>query len=633
MADLWLAWKGLRHLKTLFANRLVRVVCAVLAFELTLACAQSDDLPSQAKALVIAMAKQQFGRVDASFDSTMASALPADKLSVAWNTLVEQRGEFKAIIGTRQEEKQAYHIVYVTCRFAEDDVDVKMVFDSKGQVAGLFFTPTPSTLPNANQVSVKPAEVAGDWLGTLEPGPIKLRIVVHITQANDGLKATIDSPDQNASGLPVSSVEVIGATLKLQSEKLNAIFEGKISSDLNTLDGRWKQGAGSWPLVLKRVTDKADLSPRLRPQEPRRPYPYREEEVAYDNKVQGNKLAATLTLPPGHGPFPAVVLITGSGPQDRNESLMGHKPFLVLSDYLTRKGIAVLRADDRGVGKSTGNFAGATTADFATDTEAGIAYLKTRTEVNAKMIGLIGHSEGGVIAPMIAARNHDVAFIVMLAGSGVPGDDIIVAQTELIAEAGGKSHEEAMKAGAKEREILKLVEQHTDNALLEKQLREELAGEMSNAQIGAAIKQLNSPWLRYFIAYDPATALKKVTCPVLALNGAKDLQVPPRQNLPAIRSALEAAGNKNFEVDELPGLNHLFQTAKTGAPAEYSEIEETMSPVVLQKVADWILKQDPSTHEEQRNFKTGASLKSLFPNESNNLEWILRSPFNAWHNR
>jgi hypothetical protein len=579
-------------LKTLFANRLVWVVWAVLAFELTLACAQSDDLPSRAKALVIAMAKQQFGRAEASFDSTMASALPADKLSVAWNTLVEQRGEFKAIIGTRQEEKQAYHIVYVTCRFAEEDVDVKMAFDSKGQVAGLFFTPTPSpsTPPNANQASVKPAEVAGDWLGTLEPGPIKLRIVVHITQANDGLKATIDSPDQNASGLPVSSVEVIGATLKLQSEKLSAIFEGKISSDLNTLDGRWKQGAGSWPLVLKRVKDKADLSPRLRPQEPRRPYPYREEDVVYDNKVQGNKLAATLTLPPGQGPFPAVVLITGSGPQDRDESLMGHKPFLVLSDYLTRKGIAVLRADDRGVGKSTGDFAGATTADFATDTEAGIAYLKTRTEVNAKLIGLIGHSEGGVIAPMIAARNRDVAFIVMLAGSGVPGDEIIVAQTELIVEAGGKSHEEAMKAGAKEREILKLVEQHTDDALLEKQLREELAGEMSNAQIGAAIKQLNSPWLRYFITYDPATALKKVTCPVLALNGAKDLQVPPRQNLPAIRSALEAAGNKNFEVDELPGLNHLFQTAKTGAPAEYSEIEETMAPVVLEKISSWILK-------------------------------------------
>ena len=268
---------------------------------------------------------------------------------------------------------------------------------------------------------------------------------------------------------------------------------------------------------------------------------------------------------------------------------MGHKPFLVLADSLTRKGVAVLRADDRGVGKSTGEFSGATTADFATDTEAGIAYLKTRPEI-AKMIGLIGHSEGGVIAPMVAARNPDVAFIVMLAGSGVPGEEIIVTQAELLTESAGKSHDEAMKAGAKQRKILEIVKENADDALMEKQLREELAGEMSEAQVGALVQQLNLRWVRYFITYDPATALKKVTCPVLALNGAKDRQVPPKQNLPAIRKALEAGGNKNFEVDELPGLNHLFQTAKTGAPSEYPEIEETMSPGVLQKIADWILK-------------------------------------------
>ncbi len=310
----------------------------------------------------------------------------------------------------------------------------------------------------------------------------------------------------------------------------------------------------------------------------------------YDNKSAGNKLAGTLTIPSGKGPFPAVVLITGSGPQDRDESLMGHKPFLVLSDYLTRKGIAVLRVDDRGVAKSTGDFATATTADFATDTEAGIAYLQTRPEVDAKKIGLIGHSEGGVIAPMIAARNHDVAFIVMLAGSGVPGDQIIVAQTELIIEASGQSHEEAMKAGAKQRERLDLIKQNSDQASLEKQLREKLAGEVSEANIGVAIRQLSSPWLRYFINYDPAIALGKVTCPVLALNGGKDLQVPPSQNLPAIKKALQAAGNKDYETDELPGLNHLFQTAKTGSPSEYAQIEETMSPVVLEKIASWILR-------------------------------------------
>jgi pimeloyl-ACP methyl ester carboxylesterase len=447
--------------------------------------------------------------------------------------------------------------------------------------------------------SQKSAAVVGDWLGALDLGALKLRIVLHITSSPEGLKATLDSPDQNATGLPVSKVEVSGSSLTLKSDPLNAQYDAKISADLNSMDGKWKQGPGEWPLELKRVKDKAELVLPGRPQNPRKPYPYREEDVSYQNKVQGNTLAATLTIPPGKGLFPAVVLITGSGPQDRDETIMGHKPFLVLSDYLTRKGIAVLRADDRGVGKSTGEFSGATTADFATDTEAGIAYLKTRPEVNAKMIGLIGHSEGGIIAPMIAARNPDVAFIVMLAGSGVPGDEIIVSQVRMIAEASGKSHEEAMKAAAKERQVLNLLKQNTDDALLQKQLREELAGEASDAQIGAAIKQLNAPWFRYFISYDPAPALSKVKCPVLALDGEKDLQVSAQENLPAIRKALEAGGNKNFEVEELPGLNHLFQTAKTGLPSEYSAIGETMSPTVLQKIADWILhlKEPLSNHQ------------------------------------
>jgi pimeloyl-ACP methyl ester carboxylesterase len=329
---------------------------------------------------------------------------------------------------------------------------------------------------------------------------------------------------------------------------------------------------------------------RRRPQEPVKPYPYREEDVLYDNKVSGNQLAGTLTIPSGSGPFPAVVLITGSGPQDRDESIMGHKPFLVLADHLTRKRIAVLRVDDRGVGKSTGTFATATTADFATDVEAGIAYLKTRQEIDARQIGLIGHSEGAIIAPMIAARNHNVAFIVMMAGSGVPGDDIIVAQVELLSENAGQSHAAAMKAGARQREILALLKQNQDTASLEKALREKLAGQVLESRISTAVAQLTSPWYRYFIAYDPGPALRKVTCPVLALNGEKDLQVPPMQNLPAIRKELEAAGNKNFEVDELPGLNHLFQTARTGSPEEYPEIEETISPKVLEIISGWILK-------------------------------------------
>jgi fermentation-respiration switch protein FrsA (DUF1100 family) len=263
----------------------------------------------------------------------------------------------------------------------------------------------------------------------------------------------------------------------------------------------------------------------------------------------------------------------------------------VLADYLTRKGIAVLRADDRGVGESTGDFSKATSADFATDTEAGIAYLKTRPEIDAHKIGLVGHSEGGVIAPMIAARNHDVAFIVMMAGTGVPGDQVIAEQTRLILEAQGVPHDQAEKQRADEIEILALVKQEKDPAVLEKKLRERFAGKVSEAQIGETIQKVNTPWMRYFVNYDPATSLSKVVCPVLVLNGEKDLQVPPKQNLPAIRQELEAAGNKHFEIVELPGLNHLFQTARTGSPTEYAQIEETIAPAALEKIATWILQQ------------------------------------------
>jgi fermentation-respiration switch protein FrsA (DUF1100 family) len=328
-----------------------------------------------------------------------------------------------------------------------------------------------------------------------------------------------------------------------------------------------------------------------RPQNPIKLYPYHEEEVTYANTLQGDTLAATLTVPSGKGPFPAVLLIVGSGAHDRDESLLGHKPFLVLADYLTRRGILVLRADKRGVGKSTGDYGSATTADFATDAEAGVKYLKTRSEVDPHRIGLIGHSEGGTIAPMVASQDRDVAFIVMMAGTGLPGEQVIVDQLRLISEAGGLSPEKAEKNADQERELLSLVVDEKNDVLLESELREKLSGRLPAAQVDAQIKLVMSPWYRYFLTYDPATALRKVKCPVLAIDGSKDLQVPPTENLSAIRKALEDGGNGDFEVDELPGLNHLFQTAKTGSPSEYAGIEETISPLALDKIASWILKQ------------------------------------------
>ena len=436
----------------------------------------------------------------------------------------------------------------------------------------------------------KPSDIDGTWMGTLEVGTVKLRVVFHVVNTEDGLIATMDSPDQGAKGMPTTSVTRDGANLKIEAKAINAVYEGKIAADLSTIDGTFTQMGDPHPLLLKRIRDQSELEPK-RPQNPAKPYPYRAEEVTYVNTVQDVTLAATLTLPPGKGPFPAVVLITGSGPQNRDETLMGHKPFLVLSDYLTRHGIAVLRADDRGTGKSTGVFANATTADFATDTEAGVAYLKTRTEIDSQKIGLIGHSEGGVIAPMIAARNHDVAFVVMMAGTGVPGDQILPAQNEAIEVASGIDPAKAAQNAAKEKEMLALVETEKDSSVLEKKLKEDMAGEVPEAQIGLQMRQLTSPWMQYFLTYDPATALRKVRCPVLVLNGSLDRQVLPSQNLPAIRKALEEGGNKHFEIDELTGLNHLFQTAKTGAPSEYSQIEETISPVALDKMANWIVKQ------------------------------------------
>jgi len=436
----------------------------------------------------------------------------------------------------------------------------------------------------------KPSDIDGTWMGSLDTGAVKLRVVFHIVNTEDGLVATMDSPDQGMKGMPTTSVSRTGASLKIEAKSIGGAFEGTIAADQSAIDGKWSQGGGTLPLVLKRVKDQAELELK-RPQVPTRPYPYREDDVTYDNKVQNVTLAATFTIPQGTGPFPAVVLITGSGPQDRDESLLGHKPFLILSDYLTRHGVAVLRADDRGIGKSTGVFSKATTADFATDTEAGIAYLKTRSEVNQRKIGLIGHSEGGVIAPMVAARNKDVAFIVMMAGTGVPGDQVLVAQGEAIEVAMGKNPDEAAKNAAKEKEMLALVETEKDETVLEKELKEKLTGDVPEAQIGMQIQQITSPWFRYFLTYDPATALRQVHCPVLAINGSLDKQVLPSQNLPAIRKALEEAGNHSAEIDELAGLNHLFQTAKTGSPTEYSQIEETMSPVALEKIATWIGKQ------------------------------------------
>jgi pimeloyl-ACP methyl ester carboxylesterase len=338
-----------------------------------------------------------------------------------------------------------------------------------------------------------------------------------------------------------------------------------------------------------------------RPQTPRPPFPYDEERVTVPNPAApGVTLAATVTLPRGAGPHPAVVLLTGSGQQDRDESLFGHKPFAVLADFLTRRGFVVLRADDRGVGGSTGPVATATSADFATDAAALFAHLLGRKEVDPKRVGLIGHSEGGLIAPMVAAKDARVAFLVMLAGPGVPGDSLLVAQGSAIRRASGASPESDALQSALQRELFAAVRAEPDSARLARRIEailrswypripaSERGGVDEGQFVAGPTRTLTLPWMRFYITHDPRPTLAKVRCPVLALNGSKDLQVLDSQNLPEIQLWVRKSGNRDVTIRGMPGLNHLFQTATTGLMDEYGKIEETFAPAALEAIAAWL---------------------------------------------
>lgn len=453
--------------------------------------------------------------------------------------------------------------------------------------------------------------IEGIWEGRLKVPGGELRIVLNISKTSKGIFAvTMDSPDQGVTGIPVEEIVFEDRHLQLEIKSIGGSFEANFSEDFLTLEGQWKQSGASLPLVLQKVAHPTTVS---RPQEPEKPYPYIEEEISYTNDQAGITLAGTLTLPDREGTFPAVILISGSGGQDRNETVFGHKPFLVLADYLTRKGIAVLRSDDRGVGESTGDFSQATSEDFASDVLAGISYLKTRKEINPQLIGLIGHSEGGIIAPMVATQSSDVVFIILMAGPGLTGEEILYLQSDLISRAAGKSEEKITRDHRVNQKVYSLIKEEENQKIAEEKiyqvfkeyftrLSEEEKSMIGDPEIyiNAQLQSLLSPWFRYFLTYDPRPALRKLTCPVLAIIGEKDLQVPPEENLNAIKDALTAGGNKDFLVKELPNLNHLFQTAQTGSPDEYAKIEETISPVALNIMGKWILEQVESIKEKAK---------------------------------
>ena len=441
------------------------------------------------------------------------------------------------------------------------------------------------------------------WQGQL--GPVRLILRVFPDSISGDTKAVFDSPDQNASNLSVSEFKVTADSLSAYSKVIGGGFSGKFNNDKTQITGSWKQGAVNAPLTLIRITSVATAV--ARPQTPKPPFPYKVENVEYDNADRSVHFGGTLTLPDSDQPVPVVLLISGSGQQDRDETIFNHKPFAVIADHLTRNGIAVLRVDDRGVGQTTGDVKNATSADFAKDVLAGITFLKTRTEVDPKQIGLIGHSEGGIIAPMAANQSKDIAYLVSMAGLGVKGVDLLKKQNADILKTSDLPPDQYKALIGLYFRMFDLVK--AQDVKIPLNLKAEFekwksaqpralidsmkmnAGQQGEQMINSFIAAVDIPWMRYFIRYDPAPVLGNIKIPVLAINGSKDIQVSATENLAGFESYLKKAGNKNYKVVEFPGLNHLFQPAKTGYLDEYAKIEETISPAVLELITSWIKKQ------------------------------------------
>lgn len=442
--------------------------------------------------------------------------------------------------------------------------------------------------------------LAGRWEGRIDVAGTQLGIIVNATEGASGPAATIDIPQQMAKGLPLASLRVQPPKVhfELPAGPGVAVFDGEMKGD--AIAGTFEQAGVKGTFQLKR----AGAVQQQAPSEP--PPPYRQEEV----KVPSGSLtlAGTLTIPPSGGPFPAVVLITGSGAQNRDEEVFGLKPFRMIADYLTRQGIAVLRCDDRGVGGSTGSMSQALSSDFADDALASIAFLKGRPEIDPARIGLLGHSEGGLVAPIAATRSADVAFIILLSGPAVTGERIMLAQSDLIMRAAGATDEAVRRNTEIQKRIFAAVRtgqgwnevaaalradfKAAVDALPEAQRTaipnpEALITSQVNAQLAAA----RTPWFTYFLDYDPAPTLVKVRCPVLAIFGERDLQVPVSLNRGPMEQALKNGGNRSYEIHVLARANHLYQDAKTGGVQEYTTLKKEFVPELLPLVGSWILKQ------------------------------------------
>lgn len=436
-----------------------------------------------------------------------------------------------------------------------------------------------------------PPPLAGSWTGTLRAPTVTLRLRLGVEEPAGGEpKAFMVSIDQGGAVIPVSRITRDGSRVRLELRQVGAAFDAEIREDAGrpALVGRFTQHGAKMPLTLIRA---AAAAPR-RPQLPVRPYPYGEEAIAVESASSGIRLAGTVTRPQGEGPFPAVLLLSGSGPQDRDGTLFGHKPLMVLADALTRRGYLVLRLDDRGVGGSTGRAADAITADLASDAQAALAALKQRRDVDARRVALLGHSEGGLVAAMAAAPSEGVAAVVLLATPGVPGADLLRMQARRLLELAGAPEALILARVQHQAELFRAVRGGGPRKVIEDRVRKVLAQAPETqggpTELDAAVHDLASPWFRYFLDLDPRAALRAMRSPVLALHGEKDAQVPAAENSREVREALRLAGNADATVRVLPELNHLLHTCTTGAVGEYAEIEETMAPVALEAIGEWL---------------------------------------------
>jgi pimeloyl-ACP methyl ester carboxylesterase len=427
-------------------------------------------------------------------------------------------------------------------------------------------------------------KLVGDWNGTLSIGEAKLRLLIHFTEdVNGDLSGHLVSVDQDAMPIALTNIVFSGQSLTFDVPNIGGRFAAVWDPERAAWVGDWLQN-GKLPLVL--YQGKPIKQVRVRPQEPRAPFPYQVQEVALA-VAPGIELAGTLTLPIGNEPTPAVVLITGSGPQNRDEELFGHRPFLVLADFLTRRGVAVLRLDDRGTGMSTGEFAKATMLDFAKDIKGAVAWLSRHRRVVPAQIGLIGHSEGALVASLVAAEDPTISFIVLLSGPGVNGEDILISQIETLGKLSELSDDQIASKIRSIKRINSAIFLAQSTKETEMSIREIMTDERLEADIIAAqLPMVTSPWYAHFVRYDPRNALEQLRIPLLAINGQNDAQVVAKLNLPSIRAA--TSNNKRAKVIEFEGLNHLLQTSKSGNPSDYEKIDETIAPVVLKTVGEWI---------------------------------------------